>query len=165
MSDEMTVRPNVWMIRVGLMPRTELPGRCQGRQPFLAAPGYSGRRLRLRAWAPGRPVACGEPRDPGKRIGCFRVFSVRTPLIAGMLHKKMNTEASRKGDHPLRIAEIEWCRIVSKGLTSWASGADCVRGFVPVFQARLRAATPSGKRPSSGARPEAAMMSTKPDSW
>jgi len=32
-----------------------------------------------------------------------------------MLHKKMNTEASRKGDQPLRIAEIEWRRIGSRG--------------------------------------------------
>ena len=39
---------------------------------------------------------------------------MRRALIAGMLHKKMNTEASRKGDQPLRIAEIE-CRRIGSG--------------------------------------------------
>ena len=84
--------------------RTAVPGSARKFRSAIASSGVgSGDRRAARA----------RPRDAGTGIGCFRTVKVRRSAIAGMRHKKMNTEASRNGDHPLSTASerMAACRI------------------------------------------------------
>src|SRR5262245_39619683 len=105
----MTVRPKVQAIRAGSMPRskadtiaprkTALPSNARKFRSAIASSGV------------GEETTGGIRRTArsSPRIGSLRSGKVRRFLIAGMLHRKMNTEASRKGDQAFKIREIECC--------------------------------------------------------